>query len=81
MIPHTPSTTQPPNHTSNTHSKPPMSKKKAHYCSVNLLWKNSPYVTIDFYDNKQRVLRSSVDVVLNLDYHDENSVNAFLTSR
>ena len=58
-----------------------MSKKKAKYCSVNLLWVNRPYVTITFYDHKQRTLRSSVDVVINLDYHDDKNVNDFLVSR
>jgi hypothetical protein len=58
-----------------------MSKKKAQFYSVSSLSKNRPYVTVDFYDRKERKMLSSVDVVLNLEYHDESDMQRFLGTR
>lgn len=58
-----------------------MSKKKAQFYSLSLLSRNRPYATIDFYDRKERRMLSSVDVVINLEYHDDDDVSAFLLSR
>lgn len=58
-----------------------MSKKKACFYLLTPLAKNRPYANIVFYDHKERRMLSSVDVVLNLDYHDENDVSAFVASR
>ena len=45
-----------------------MSKKKAESFSLAYLSKNRPYVNIQFIDHKGKVMRSSVDVVLNSAY-------------
>lgn len=58
-----------------------MSKKKALFYTLTQLAANRPYVTIDFYDNKERKMRSSVDVVLNLEYHDDYAIASFVHSR
>lgn len=58
-----------------------MSKKKALFYTLTQLASNRPYVTIDFYDNKERKMRSSVDVVLNLEYHDDYAIASFVRSR
>ena len=58
-----------------------MSKKKALFYTLTQLSGNRPYVTIDFYDNKERKMRSSVDVVLNLEYHDDYAIASFVRSR
>lgn len=59
-----------------------MSKKKAHFYDLQLLSNNRPYVTISFFDHKERRMMSSVDVVLNLDYFPEDrDIAAFLISR
>jgi hypothetical protein len=59
----------------------PMSKKKAQFYSISLLSKNRPYATVNFYDRKERKMLSSVDVVLNLEYHDESDMQRFLGTR
>lgn len=58
-----------------------MSKKKAAFYTFTLLADNRPYVSMDFYDKKQRKMLSSVDVVLNLEYHDEDDIARFVGSR
>jgi hypothetical protein len=58
-----------------------MSKKKAHFYTLEPLAKNRAYATIDFYDGKERKMRSSVDVVLNLEYHDDYAIASFVRSR
>jgi hypothetical protein len=59
-----------------------MSKKKAHFYDLQLLSNSRPYVTISFFDHKERRMMSSVDVVLNLDYFpDDRDIAAFLISR
>lgn len=58
-----------------------MSKKKAQFYNLELLSRNRPYATINFFDHKERRMLSSVDVVLNLDYYDEDSIWSFVTSR
>ncbi len=59
-----------------------MSKKKAHFYDLQLLSNSRPYVTISFFDHKERRMMSSVDVVLNLDYFPEDrDISAFLISR
>jgi hypothetical protein len=58
-----------------------MSKKKAQFYSISLLSKNRPYATVDFYDRKERKMLSSVDIVLNLEYHDEAEMQRFLGTR
>lgn len=58
-----------------------MSKKKANFYTLTLLAENRPYVAMDFYDKKQRKMLSSVDVVLNLDYHDDDTISRFVNSR
>lgn len=58
-----------------------MSKKKAQFYNLDLLSKNRPHATINFFDHKERCLLSSVDVVLNLEYYDQDSIWGFVTSR
>jgi hypothetical protein len=58
-----------------------MSKKKACFYTIHQLAANRPYVTIEFYDHKERRMLSSVDVVLNLEYHDDHQIGSFVTSR
>lgn len=58
-----------------------MSKKKALFYTLTPLSTNRPYATIDFYDGKERKMRSSVDVVLNLEYHDDYAIASFVRSR
>lgn len=58
-----------------------MSKKKACFYVLSLLAENRPYANIVFYDHKERRMLSSVDVVLNLEYHDEEDIAAFVASR
>jgi hypothetical protein len=58
-----------------------MSKKKAHFYTLSLLSKNRPYANIGFYDHKERRMLSSVDVVLNLEYHDDAAIASFVASR
>jgi len=45
-----------------------MSKKKAESFQLSYLSKSKPYVNIQFIDHKGKVMRSSVDVVLNSEY-------------
>jgi hypothetical protein len=58
-----------------------MSKKKAEYCSLELLAENRPYANFVFYDKKQRRMLSSVDVVINLEYFDDDAVSSFILAR
>ena len=59
-----------------------MSKKKAVRCELyQLHWSRPNYVRVDFLDKKDRVMMSSVDVVLNYDYLDETLLNGYLLSR
>lgn len=58
-----------------------MSKKKALFYNLDLLANNRPYVSITFFDHKGRRMLSSVDVVLNLEYHDDATISSFVTSR
>ena len=58
-----------------------MSKKKACFYILTPLANNRPYANIIFYDHKERRMLSSVDVVLNLEYHDEGDIAAFVASR
>lgn len=54
-----------------------MSKKKAESYELSYLHRNRPYVNIQFIDHKGKVMRSSVDVVLNAMYlvDEENEWN------
>lgn len=45
-----------------------MSKKKAVDYGLEFLHPSRPYVVIEFFDKKGRVMRSSVDVLLNSSY-------------
>jgi hypothetical protein len=58
-----------------------MSKKKACFYTLTELAANRPYATIEFYDHKERRMLSSVDVVLNMAYHDASSIAQFVASR
>lgn len=58
-----------------------MSKKKAQFYTLTQLAANRPYATIDFYDHRERRMISSVDVVINMEYHDDSHVAAFVASR
>jgi|OM-RGC.v1.036820962 hypothetical protein len=58
-----------------------MSKKKACFYTLVPLSKNRPYATMEFYDRKERKMRSSVDIVLNLEYHDSRQIDLFVFTR
>lgn len=58
-----------------------MSKKKACFYTLTELSPNRPYATIEFYDGKERRMLSSVDVALNMLYHDDQAIGAFVRSR
>ena len=59
-----------------------MSKKKAVDCQLyQLHWARPQYVRVDFFDKKNRVMMSSVDVVLNYEYLDADILNGYLRSR
>lgn len=45
-----------------------MSKKKATDFYLTALSENRPYVQMHFLDKKDRVMMSSVDIVLNVEY-------------
>jgi len=65
-----------------------MSKKKAVDCSLSWIWpKRQQYVVIDFLDKKGKTMRSSVEVVLNVEYladgvaWDTKKLDGFVRSR
>ena len=59
-----------------------MSKKKAVNYELSYLHSSRPqYVKVDFLDKKGRSMMSSVDIVLNLEYLDEDILRGYLLSR
>lgn len=60
-----------------------MSKKRAiDYDLTYVHYKSRPeYVNLDFLDKKGKRLMSSVSILLNLEYFDENDLNGFVKAR
>ena len=59
-----------------------MSKKKAHFYTLDPLpGTRQNLVTMNFFDRKERKMMSSVDVVLNLDYLDDDVIRGYIISR
>jgi len=60
-----------------------MSKKRAtdYYLSYVHYRSRPQFVVVDFLDKKNRVMRSSVDVVINLEYFDEQTLKGFARTR
>jgi hypothetical protein len=58
-----------------------MSKKKAEFYTLAQLSASKPYVTMHFYDHRERRMLSSVDLVLNLEYFDDGDIARFVSSR
>jgi hypothetical protein len=60
-----------------------MSKKRAvDYLLSYVHYRSHPqYVTVDFLDKKNKTMRSSVDVVINLEYFDEKTLKGFAYTR
>ncbi len=60
-----------------------MSKKRAvDYLLSYVHFRSRPqYVNVDFLDKKNRTMRSSVDVVVNLEYFDEQTLKGFAYTR
>lgn len=60
-----------------------MSKKRAiDYDLTYVHYRSRPqYVTINFLDKKERVMRSSVDVVINLEYFTDETLRGFAYTR
>jgi hypothetical protein len=59
-----------------------MSKKKAHFYSLEPLPATKQNLaTMHFFDRKERRMMSSVDVVLNLDYLDDDLILGYVISR
>ena len=60
-----------------------MSKKRAVNFDLSYVhFRSRPeYVKVDFIDKKDRTMMSSVDVLLNLEYFDENDLRGFVRAR
>ena len=60
-----------------------MSKKKAvNYDLSYVHFRSRPeYIKVDFLDKKGRTMMSSVDVLINLEYFDENDLKGFVRAR
>ena len=60
-----------------------MSKKRATNFDLSYVhYRSRPeYVKVDFIDKKDRTMMSSVDVLLNLEYFDENDLRGFVRAR
>ena len=59
-----------------------MSKKKAVAYDLNYLHSSRPhYIRVDFLDKKGRTMMSSVDLVLNMEYLDEDILRGYVLSR
>ena len=59
-----------------------MSKKKAVSYDLNYLHPSRPhYIRVDFLDKKGRTMMSSVDLVLNMEYLDEDVLQGYVRSR
>lgn len=60
-----------------------MSKKRAvDYLLSYVHYRSRPqYATVDFLDKKNRTMRSSVDVVINLEYFDQETLTGFIRTR
>lgn len=60
-----------------------MSKKRAvDYQLSYVHFRSHPqYATIDFLDKKERVMRSSVEVLINLEYFDGKTLSGFAYTR
>ena len=60
-----------------------MSKKRATDYDLNYVhYRSRPeYVKVDFIDKKGRTMMSSVDVLVNLEYFDENDFKGFVRAR
>ena len=59
-----------------------MSKKKAVNYDLNYLHPSRPhYIRVDFLDKKGRTMMSSVDLVLNMEYLDEDVLQGYVRSR
>ena len=60
-----------------------MSKKKAvNYDLSYIHFRSRPeYIKVDFLDKKGRTMMSSVDVLINLEYFDENDLKGFVRAR
>ena len=60
-----------------------MSKKRAVNFDLSYVhFRSRPeYVKVDFIDKKDRTMMSSVDVLINLEYFDENDLKGFVRAR
>ena len=60
-----------------------MSKKRARdYDLFYVHYRSRPeYVKVDFIDKKGRTMMSSVDILINLEYFDENDLRGFVRAR
>lgn len=58
-----------------------MSKKKALFYTLEPLRGNERYVTMHFYDKRERRMMSSVDLLLNVEYLTEEAIAAFVRTR
>ena len=60
-----------------------MSKKRATNFDLSYVhYRSRPeYVKVDFIDKKGRTMMSSVDVLINLEYFDENDLRGFVRAR
>ena len=60
-----------------------MSKKRAVDYTLSYVHQRSrpQYVNVDFVDKKNRTMRSSVDVLINLEYFDEQTLKGFAYTR
>ena len=59
-----------------------MSKKKAVAYDLNYLHPSRPqYIRVAFLDKKGRTMMSSVDLVLNMEYLDEDILQGYVRSR
>lgn len=60
-----------------------MSKKRAvNYELSYVHYRSRPqYIKVDFIDKKGRTMMSSVDVLINLEYFDENDLSGFVRAR
>lgn len=59
-----------------------MSKKKALFYTLEpVRGREGRYVTMHFFDRKERKMLSSVDLVLNLEYLDDQQIAAYVSNR
>jgi len=59
-----------------------MSKKKALFYTLEpVRGREDRYVTMHFFDRKERKMLSSVDLILNLDYLDDQQIAAYVSNR